>query len=72
MTREPLADGLPLDLREEIYRLEAENEQLRAALRECGADWKSEPGTVMGTAGQVAREFKRRMQIAADVLEPKP
>jgi hypothetical protein len=53
---------------DELSRLRAQNEQMAEALRECGADWSSSPGTVMGAAAELGREFKRRMQIAADAL----
>jgi hypothetical protein len=45
-----------------------EIERLRAALAHCAASFQAEPGTVMSTAGQVAREFQRRLQIAAEAL----
>lgn len=48
--------------------LTAQNFRLRAALEQCAAEWKSSPGTVMGIAGELAREFKRRQQIAADAI----
>ena len=66
------------DKRSDLYarsiqaEMGAEIEQLKAVIRECGAEWRSEPGTVMSTAGQVAREFQRRMELAANALERKP
>lgn len=46
----------------------AENLRLRAALEQIAAEWRSSPGTVMGAAAELGREFKRRQQIAADAL----
>ena len=45
-----------------------EIERLRAALTECGADWSSKPGTVIGAATELSAEFQRRMQIATNAL----
>jgi len=47
----------------------AEIERLRAALRECGADYISPPCTVTQGAAHVAAEFQRRMEIAHAALE---
>lgn len=51
-----------------LERKDAEIARLRAVLRECGAEWRSPPGTVMGAAAELGREFKRRMQLAADAI----
>jgi hypothetical protein len=53
---------------DEINALRAQIDRLRNALSECAADYESPPGTVMSTAGHLAREFIRRQQLAADAL----
>jgi hypothetical protein len=52
-----------------MARLEAENERLRAALKECAADWSTPRTTAPEVARYVAREFVRRMEIAGRALE---
>ena len=49
------------DLRAEITRL-------RAALAECCAPFDTGPTTVLEGAALVAREFQRRMDIAANAI----
>lgn len=53
----------------ELARLRKENADMLGALRECGANWSSPPGTVMGAVAELGLEFKRRMQIAGDAVE---
>ncbi len=52
----------------EIERLRASNAELLAALVQCAADFRSEPGTVMSTAGSLAREFMQRQEIASAAI----
>lgn len=53
----------------ELALAEAERRgKFRDALVQIAADWQSSPGTVMGAAAELGREFKRRQQIAADAL----
>lgn len=53
----------------EHYRQEAG--RLRAALEICAADFSSAPGTVTSVSQEIASEFQRRMQVAADALDYK-
>jgi len=46
-----------------------EIERLRAALRECAADYISPPCTVPQGAAYVAAEFQRRMETARAALK---
>lgn len=57
--------GVELTLREAATEIE----RLRAALRECAADYISPPCTIPQAAVYVGKEFNRRMHIAAEALE---
>ena len=61
-----------LDANDQIMRLVAEIERLRAALTECSAPYDSGPTTVLDGARLVAAEFQRRMDIAGSALSPLP
>ncbi len=52
----------------ELTRLRAQNAEMLAALKECGADWSSSPGTVMSAQIEINQEFQRRLNIAATAV----
>lgn len=58
------ADAMQKSAHEEAQ----ENERLRAALKECAAEWKSGPGSVYECFNQARYEFLRRMEVARAAL----
>jgi hypothetical protein len=54
-----------------IATLTARVEELEKALRECGAEFSTNPGSVAQCQAEIGEEFQRRMDIANAVLQPK-
>jgi len=59
---------LAIHHQERAEAAESKLAEARKALEECASSYATPPGTIASCSDHIAREFQRRMQVAADAL----